>query len=119
MRDDADELEYLDCQLAASARSQPTARARKPAEPFVKVPLWWIAAASKHTRSPATLVCIELLHVHWKTKRLSFPLPNGRLEKLGVSREIKRRVLRDLERGGLIRLEQKAGKTPVVTLVVL
>ena len=92
---------------------------RKKVEPFVKVPLWWIAAAAKHTRSPATLVCIELLHVHWKTKRLSFPLPNGRLKMLGVSREIKRRVLRDLERGGLITIERPTRKTPIVTLVLL
>jgi hypothetical protein len=38
---------------------------------------------------------------------------------LGVSREIKRRVLRDLERGGLITVERPIRKTPIVTLVGL
>ena len=92
---------------------------RKKVEPFVKVPLWWIAAAARHTRSPATLIMVELLRTSWKAKNLTFPLPNGRLEKLGVSREIKRRVLRDLERGGLIKVERRSRKTPIVTLVLL
>ena len=92
---------------------------RKKVEPFVKVPLWWIAAAARHARSPATLVMIELLQASWKAKSLSFPLPNGRLNRLGASREIKRRVLRDLEAGGLIKVERRSRKTPVVILVLL
>jgi hypothetical protein len=92
---------------------------RKRAEPFVKVPLWWIEAAAKATRSPATLVMIELLHVAWKAKSLTFPLPNGRLQRLSVSRETKRRVLRALEQGGLIRVARPPRKTPIVTLVSL
>jgi len=88
-------------------------------EPLVKVPLWWIAAAAKAARSPATVVCVELLHAAWKAKSLSFSLPNGRLEKLGVSRDVKRRVLRDLELGGLIRVERLPRRTPVVTLLLV
>jgi hypothetical protein len=92
---------------------------RKRVEPFVKVPLWWIAAAAKHTRSPASVVMVELLYASWKAKNLTFQLPNGRLKKLGVSREVKRRVLRDLERGGLIVVARPVRKTPIVTLVLL
>jgi hypothetical protein len=92
---------------------------KKKVEPFVKVPLWWIAAAARHARSPATLVMVELLRASWKAKSLSFPLPNGRLNRLGASREVKRRVLRDLEVGGLISVERRSRKTPVVTLVLL
>jgi hypothetical protein len=92
---------------------------RKKVEPFVKVPLWWIAAAARHARSPATLIMVELLRTSWKAKSPTFPLPNGRLEKLGVSREIKRRVLIDLERGGLIAVERRPNKTPIVTLLLL
>jgi len=90
---------------------------KRKVQPFVKVPLWWIAEAAKHTRSPATLVLIELLHTHWKTKSLSFPFPNGRLKKLGVSREIKRRVLEELEQGGLIAVDRPTRKSPIVTLL--
>jgi hypothetical protein len=92
---------------------------RKKVEPFVKVPLWWIAAAARHARSPATLVMVELLRASWNTKSLTFPLPNGRLEALGVSRDVKRRVLIDLERGGLIAVERRPNKNPIVTLLRL
>jgi len=92
---------------------------KKKVEPFVKVPLWWIEAAAKAADSPRTLLLVELLHARWKTQCMTFPLPNGRLRKLGVSRDVKRRVLRDLELAGLITVERPARKTPIVTLVVL
>jgi hypothetical protein len=96
----------------------PVKRKRK-VEPFVKVPLWWIAQAAKATNSPTTVVCVELLYAAWKAKSLTFPLPNGRLKKLGGSRDVKRRVLRNLEYAGLITVERRARKTPIVTLVLL
>jgi hypothetical protein len=92
---------------------------RKKAEPFVKVPLWWIEETARLTKSPTTLVLIELLRLHWKTKSLTFPLPNCRLQRLGVSRDVKRRVLRDLERARVIMVERPPRKTPRVTLVAL
>jgi hypothetical protein len=97
----------------------PGQRRKQKADPFVHVPLWWIAQATKLTRTPAALVCIELLYRHWKAKSPSFPFPNAGLKKLGVSRDVKRRVLRDLERGGLITVERPTRKTPIVTLVGL
>ena len=92
---------------------------KRKVEPFVKVPLWWIQQAATITKSSTAMVCIELLYRSWKAKSPTFPLPNGNLRKLGVSREIKRRVLRDLERGGLITVERPTRKTPIVTLVGL
>src|SRR5262249_44424802 len=90
-----DELESHAFQQRVSAAAPPrVGRARKASDRFVKVPLWWIETAAKDIRSPATLVLIELLYAAWKAKSSTFPLPNGRLKKLGVSREIKRRVLR-------------------------
>jgi hypothetical protein len=88
-------------------------------EPFVKMPLWWAETAARAIRSPATLVLVELLRAHWKTKSMTFPLSNVRLRKLGVSRDVKRRVLHDLERAGLITVERPINKSPVVTLVKL
>jgi hypothetical protein len=93
--------------------------AKKKVEPWVRVPLWWIEMAAKRANSPATLVLIELLYASWKAKRSTFPLPNVRLQRLGVSRDVKRRVLRDLERGGVILVERPARKTPTITLIAL
>jgi len=92
---------------------------RKKVEPFVKVPLWWIARATQATNTGRALVCIELLHAAWKTKRLTFPLPNGRLTKLGITRYTKRRALSDLERAGLIMVKWPPRKAPVITLLGL
>jgi hypothetical protein len=95
------------------------AKRKKKVEPFVQVPLWWIEAAAKATKSPTTLLLIELLRLRWKTQRSTFPLPNARLQRLGVSREVKRRRLRDLERAELIVVERPSHKTPVITLNAL
>jgi hypothetical protein len=88
-------------------------------EPFVKMPLWWAEAAAKATSSPVTIMLVELLRIHWKTRQTTFPMPNGRLEKLGVSRKVKRRVLLDLERAGMVTVERSTRKSPIVTLVVI
>ena len=42
-----------------------------------------------------------------------------RLATLGVSREVKRQVLRDLERAGLITVDRRDRKSVVVTLCAL
>jgi hypothetical protein len=65
------------------------------------------------------MVCIELLHASWKAKSLTFSVSNKRLGKVGVSRDVKSRVLRDLEVAGLIKIERRPGCSPRVTLVVL
>jgi hypothetical protein len=92
---------------------------RREVKPFVKVPLWWIAAATEKTNMLGALVLIELLYASWKAKSLTFPLSNTRLAEWGVSRDVKRRVLRDLEQGGLILVERFPGQSPRVTLIGL
>jgi ribosomal protein S19E (S16A) len=89
----------------------------KKTEPFVKMPLWWAVAAAEATNSPVTIMLVELLRMRWKTRNNTFPLPNARLRKLGVSRDVKRRVLQQLERVGMITVERQGRKTPIVTLI--
>jgi hypothetical protein len=86
---------------------------------FVKAPVWWAVEAAKATKTPALLVCFYLLHASWKARSTTFLVPNGWLERHGASREVKRRVLRDLEAAGLITVERRSRKSPRVTLVVL
>jgi len=81
--------------------------------------MWSIEAAARAARSPATLVIIELLYLAWKTRGTTFPVANLRLRQRGASKEIKRRVLRDLERGGVILVERRPRKAPVITLIGL
>ena len=86
---------------------------------FVQVPLWWIERATRATRTPQAMVCIWLLHLAWQSKSMTFPLPNDRLAKRGAGKRVKRRALASLEKAGLITVERRAGKTPIVSLVVL
>jgi hypothetical protein len=117
---DQDEIDFQRAQnVVAISKARPKKRkkAEKASEPFVQVPLWWIEMAAQRAKSPATLVLIELLYAAWKAKSPTFPLPNARLQKMGTSREMKRRVLHRLERNGVIMVERKPHKTPVVTLI--
>src|SRR5262249_40805791 len=75
--------------------------------------------AAKAARSPATLVLVELLYARWKAKSSTFPLPNSGLKALGASRDVKRRVLRDLERQQVILVKRSARKTPIITVIGL
>ena len=89
---------------------------KKTTEPFVKVPLCWIEKAAKATELPAIMLLIELLRLRWRIQSNTFPLPNGRLAKLGVSRKVKQRMLRQLELTGMISVDRRSRKTPVITI---
>jgi hypothetical protein len=93
----------------------------KPVEDkFVKVPLWWakqVAAATKSSRQ--MLVCVLLLRRAWESHSMTFPFPNVGLAKWGVSRETKRLTLVALEKAGLIKVQRRGRKSPIVTLLHL
>jgi hypothetical protein len=97
--------------------SQPARKTRQRTEPFVMVPWKWIEQAAQAIRSPATLVLMELLYASWRAKSPTFPLPNVRLKQLGVNRELKRRVLLDLECRRVIAVKRGSRKTPIITLI--
>jgi hypothetical protein len=109
----------IEAEFQSVVRKTKAAGQRKKAEAFVKVPLWWIETAAKDARSLTTLILIELLYAAWKAKSSTFPLPNARLKKLGVTRKIKYRVLRNLERRPVILVERSSRKTPLITLIGL
>ena len=120
--DDEDEMIFRQGRQSVSARKltpKQAAKSRGTTDRFVKVPIWWAAAAAKATRNPRFLVCIELLHYAWKANSLTFSFPNGRLVKSGANRWAKRGVLRDLEAAKLITIEWRRGKSPRVTLVLI
>lgn len=120
MRDDdqEEEREFLRFQRAASKPAIKSAASKaKAADRFVKVPLWWAEQAARATGTPKAFVWIWLLHLAWKAKSNTFPLPNGQLRDHGVHRNTKDRALRELEAAGLIQVVRKTRKTPVVSLL--
>ena len=80
---------------------------------FVMVPCTWVerlADAPGQTWHLATL----LLYTHWKGKGEPIKLANGMLKIDGVPRRSKWRALRDLERLGLITLECRPRRSPII-----
>ena len=82
----------------------------KRTDAFVMIPLSWTA----RTGDPHLMVYVDLVYRAWRAKGKPFPMPNIK----GVEHHIKNRILRGLERAGLITVERQRRKSPVVTLVV-
>jgi hypothetical protein len=90
---------------------------RRKTDLWVKVPLRWAEQAARATGTPKAFVWIWLLHLAWKAKSNTFPLPNKQLRDRGVHRNTKGRALRELEAAGLIQVARTSRKTSAVTLL--
>ena len=91
---------------------------RKNVAPFVKVPLALAAKAAVAAASgQQMMVWIYLLHRSWKLQKATFAVPSGALRSFGISKEVKRRALRNFENVGLIIVERRTSKNPIVTMV--
>jgi hypothetical protein len=112
---DEEEREFQAMMRAACKPS--SEKQKKKDEAFVMVPIGWAERASKAVREPKFFVWLWLLHLAWKLHSKTFLLPNGALHAAGVSREMKRRALAELEQGGLIKVERCGNKNPTVTLL--
>src|SRR5262245_8016872 len=93
------------------------AKIQKRREQFAMVPMVWLEKL-KGAGAITYLVAVLLCHLHWKGRGEPIKLANGMMALDGVSRESKRRALRDLERRGLISVEWRSRKSPVVTVYV-
>jgi hypothetical protein len=111
-------LQRRPAELAPRPKSAEVSQ-RQRRDRFVQVPLWWAEQMTKATETPRAFVGIWLLHLAWKAGKLTFPLPNGRLEAHGVSRKVKRGVLHKLEAAGLIKVDRRRGKSQLITLLHL
>jgi hypothetical protein len=89
------------------------ARRRRQEEPFAMVPLRCAQEMAKASKSPATIICIRLLYLSWKTKSRTVALSNPD----GHHRNSRGRVLRNLEAAGLVRVDRRRGQSPRVTIL--
>jgi hypothetical protein len=102
----------------AGVVGEPKARAARPKtvsgirrkDAFAIVPLWWAA----RTGNASLMVYADLAYRAWRAKGKTFIMPNIK----GVNPKTKIRILRALERKGLIAVEWCARKSPRVTLLV-
>jgi len=89
---------------------------RKRQEQFIKVPMWWYEKLTNPL--PATRCTIALalhvLYLNWRSRGEPFKLPNGTLQYDGISHDSKTRALKDLEQRGLITVEWRERKSPII-----
>jgi len=90
---------------------------RKKTVPFAKVPLPLAAEAAAATGGLRLFVWIWLLERSWRHQTRTVVVPNTALRQYGISREVKRSALNDLAAAGLITVEHRPYKNPIVTLL--
>jgi hypothetical protein len=91
-------------------------RVKKRKGQFVQLPLAWVDILSRDSRDKALAVLCHLLHLDWKQRGGPIKVPNGFLEMIGVGRGAKWRVLNKLESLGLISIERRGRKSPIITI---
>jgi len=92
-------------------------RARRRSGQFVAVPMLWVERLAA-ARSAATLkLAMRLLWMHFRDRARPVRLANAVLAATGVSRGQKWRALTELERLGLVRVERRRRRSPIVTLI--
>lgn len=116
-RIDADRLRLTKRPQQLVARR--VARLRK-GEHFLKgpVPLRWLQAAAV-LPGKSLHAGVALWYVAGLTRSTDVPLSNVAGDKFGLDRNAKYRALAWLEGAGLIRVERKLGRAPVVTILAL
>jgi hypothetical protein len=84
---------------------------------FVKIPWSWAnALASDDVGGKVWAVACHILYETWREKGRPIKVPNGMLARCGVSRSAKVRALRKLEELGLVSIEWRPHKSPIVTI---
>jgi hypothetical protein len=91
------------------------AKVRKRRQGFIQVPWLWFEKLANET-GRTYRVALYLLHLDWKGGGKPFKLSNKSLEADGVSRQSKGRALTRLEALGLIRIERRAKRSPIIHL---
>jgi len=82
---------------------------------FVQLPWAWAGALSGASGKTWELA-VQLLYLHWKGNGAPIKLANGMLEIDGINRQAKWRALSGLERRGLVTVERRPARSPLVTL---
>ena len=110
----ANKPEWLAGKIAAS--SSGTKKPRQAEDYYVQVSLKAIAAAAGALRERRLVVFLYVLYRVFKDEKLTVAIGNSILGRLGVGHKTKVRALRDYERAGVLSVEWRGGKSPLVTI---
>lgn len=113
------DLERLAITPEVTASLGRAATAKRHHRQFVMVPWSWVERLQAAHYIGSYRVAMHLLFQHWKSDGQPVKLSNVALARMGVSRDQKWRALRELERLGLIGIERRKRRSPLVTILVL
>jgi hypothetical protein len=119
-RKDPFDIAALRIDPADSRMADRGAKARKKGwqRKFIRVP-WVRVERLKATKRAVTYrLALFLIYEHWRGGGRPIRLSNVMLAGDGVDRRSKWRALRELESFGLVRVERRARKSPLIALLV-
>jgi hypothetical protein len=85
---------------------------------FIKMPLVWFDRLGSARNTATFKVALRLLQLHFRDRGRPVQLGNLALGLIEVSRKQKHRALMELERLGLVRIERRPRKSPIVTTIL-
>jgi hypothetical protein len=91
-------------------------RVAKRQQHFIRVPFNWLGHL-KGASGQTWHLTMQLLYLHWKNRGEPIKLANGMLQFDGISRASKWRALTELERRGLIKIERRTRKSPLIRVL--
>jgi hypothetical protein len=104
-------------QQAELGAPKPRSKRRRQQGKFVLVPeLWREQLCAIRAHGSTYRVAMHLLHEAWETNNRTVKLTNVALVKAGVGRRGKALALSELRKAGLIAVEQRPKRNPVVTV---
>lgn len=104
--------------LEAEQKAADEKKLKRKREPFVTIPVRAIEEVAKAINDNKLIVLVDLLYRRFQAHSAPFAFLNTRLEKplgVNVARVVKHRVLRGLEAAGIITVDRRKRKSPIVT----
>jgi hypothetical protein len=117
MDDDPFDLKRLRIDPAELAPMRKKPEPKRSQAEFVKFPYERVLSTAGRIGDAPLAVLVELAHQSFKTHRKQVPLTNVALRSVGINRCAKLRALRQLEEAGLVQVEWRGRRSPLVTLL--
>ena len=108
-------IDPTDPKLVPARTAGPT-RPKNTPHYFVKVPIIWLQKLDAAPGQTCRLA-LHLLFLHFQSRGSPITLANRTLEDRGIPGQSKRRALRDLERRGLVSVEWRMKRSPIVRVL--
>jgi hypothetical protein len=99
-------------------KSAPAKKATKWKKHFIQVPWSWVERLRRARHVSTHNLANHLLYEHWRNGGQALVLSNSAMAQVGMTRWGKWEGLHELEQLGLVTIERRPRKSPLVTVLV-